>query len=171
MSWLAVLSPGVWIHEGAHALACAVGGVKVHRVVVKSHSGMVVHDHSNVRNSILIGFAPLLLGGLLSWFLFAEAKHVWPTDALLSFFLGWLAFAIGFHALPSHQDLANIPTAIQRRFAELWSGPHNVFMKAGKSVAYTLLWVAGAVLVLVGWLVNQSILFRAALGVGLFWVA
>lgn len=171
MHWIDVLFPGVWVHELSHALACWVGGVPIHQIEVGGHSGKVVHGWSSSRNAWLIGFAPLIIGAIISFFLFAWAKEIITTNFLAGLIGIWLGFSIGFHAIPSHQDMLNIPAAVKRQFHVLWKGERSLLTKLSKTGAYALIWPLSMILVGVAWLLNLSILFRAVLGLGLFILA
>lgn len=166
MNVLSVFFPGVWVHEGAHALACILGKVKVHRVHVRSNSGVVVHDPTNARNAWMIAFAPLAAGTILSFLFFQAANHAKETTILLSIVLFWLAISIGFHAIPSTTDATNIPTAISRRFSETASSTLPAGSKLIKLIGYAVTWPIAILTSALIWLTNQTILFRLA-GVGI----
>ena len=171
MHWIDILFPGVWVHELSHAFACWIGGVPIHQIEVSGHSGKVVHAWSSSRNAWLIGFAPLMIGAIVSFLLFAWAKDVIVFNPGAGVLGIWLGFSIGFHSIPSHQDMLNIPTSIGRQFHLLWSGERSLLMKLGKTVVYGLIWPLSLLMVGLAWILNESILFRAVLGLGLFVVA
>lgn len=171
MHWIDILFPGVWVHELSHALACWIGGVPVHSIEMGGHSGKVVHGWSSSRNAWLIGFAPLIIGAIISFILFAWAKDIISFNFWAGIIGIWLGFAIGFHSIPSHQDILNIPAAVGRQFSLLWESERSVFIKLGKTTAYVVIWPLSMILVGVAWVLNESILFRAILGMGLFWMA
>lgn len=166
MNMLSVFFPGVWVHEGAHALACVLGNVKVHRVHVRSNSGVVVHDPTNARNAWMIAFAPLAAGTILSFLFFQAGNHAQESNALVAAVLFWLAISIGFHAIPSTTDATNIPTAISRRFSETTSGNLPMGSKLLKLAGYVVTWPIAVLTSVLIWLANQTILFRLA-GVGI----
>jgi hypothetical protein len=169
--WIDILFPGVFVHEAAHALACYVCGVKVHRISVHRNSGMVVHDTASVRSTLLISLFPLLVGGAAAFFLLHLAKTEWSRSLFEGIFLAWLGISIGFHCLPSVQDVQNIVSATQRRFQALWAGPRNIVSKLGKSGVYAITWVGGNVLVILALILNATWLFRLLLGLALWWAS
>lgn len=162
MNTLSIFFPGVWVHEFAHALACVIGGVKIHRVNVRSSSGMVVHDSTNARNAWIIALAPLVIGTLLSAICIHAAKNAWEVNPFLAFVLGWLGISIGFHAIPSTTDALNVPQAISRRFFETLKGARSFAWKATKIVGYLATWPLAWLSACVIWLANVTILFRLA---------
>ena len=170
-SWVDLFFPGVIVHEIAHALACFVCGVKVHRISVHRNSGMVVHDKTTARSSLLIGLFPLLVGITLGFFLIQWGKQLLPQQGLLSFILIWIGFSAGFHAIPSVQDVHNIVDSVQRRYAELWQGSHHAVVKLAKSVWYAASWIGAWLLVGLAFIANASVIFRLALGLGVGWFA
>ncbi len=171
MNVLSIFFPGVWVHEFAHALACWMGGVKVHRVNVRSSSGVVVHDPTNARNAWVIALAPLVIGTGVGMLCLLAAKNAWETHAVLAFVLGWLGISIGFHAIPSTTDALNIHQAISRRFWEAIRSSHSFSWKAIKIAGYAFTWpLAWASAGIIG-LVNLSILFRAGWVIGMLVLA
>lgn len=165
MNSLSIFFPGVWVHEFAHALACTIGGVKIHRVNVHSNSGMVVHDTTNARNAWVIALAPLVIGTLLGTLCIHAAKNAWEVNPLMSVLLFWLGISIGFHAIPSTTDALNIPQAISRRFSETLKSSRALTWKATKIIGYVVTWPLAWVSATIIWLANMTILFRLA------WVA
>lgn len=166
MNTLSIFFPGVWVHEGAHALACVLGNVKVHRVNVRSNSGVVVHDPTSARNAWMIAFAPLAAGAVLSFLFFQAGNNARETNVLLSVVLFWLAISIGFHAIPSSTDAANIPAAISRRLNETLAGKRSWGSKLIKVLGYVITWPIALLTSALVWLANQTILFRLV-GVGI----
>lgn len=171
MQWIDILFPGVIVHELAHAFACVLGGVPVHQIEMRGHSGKVVHGWSSSRNAWMIGFAPLVVGVFLSFLFFVWAQEVLSLNPGLGIVLIWLGFSIGFHAIPSHQDILNIPAAVRRQFQLLWESERSLLIKLGKTGVYAIVWPISLLFVGVAWVLNVSILFRALLGLGLFWLA
>jgi hypothetical protein len=148
-----------------------IGGVPIHHVEVKARSGKVVHQASNLRNSVLISLSPLIVGGILSFLLFDYTKNVWETDFVLGGVLAWLGFSIAFHSIPSHPDMVNIAESISRRFNELWSGSTGIGTKILKTGWYALVFPlawAGASIV---WLADLTLLTRIGWAVFVGWVA
>lgn len=162
MNTLSVFFPGVWIHEGAHALACLVGRVKVHRIHVRSSSGVVVHDPTNARNAWIIALAPLGVGTIIAFVAWQAAIHAWETQPLLAAFLGWVGISAGFHAIPSTTDAFNIPRAILSRAKETLAGEHSLLVKVTKTIGYGITLPFSLVTAAAIFLANTSILFRLA---------
>jgi hypothetical protein len=163
--------PGVWVHELSHAVACVLGNVPIHRVEVRPHSGMVVHEQSSVRNSLLIGFAPLIVGSFFSILLFSISKSAWEQSPILSIALFWLGFSIAFHSIPSHQDVANIPMTISLRLGQLWRGSASWPKKLAKSGVYFGLWPVAGIVSGFAFLVNLTLLTRVVWSLALAWAA
>ncbi len=168
-SWIDLFFPGVLVHEAAHAIACFACGIKVHRISVHRSSGMVVHDKTNARASLLIGIFPLLMGGAIAFILLHEAQRIGSAHFPWSIFLLWVGFSIAFHAIPSTQDIQNIVASTERRFGELWKGKRSFSVKITKTLAYGIAWIGSWILLLLAIAANASILVRIALGVGLLW--
>lgn len=167
VSWIDLLFPGVVVHEAAHALACYACGVKVHTISVHRSSGMVVHDKTSARASLLIGLFPLIVGGGTAIALFQYASRAQADSPLLSLVVLWIGFSVAFHAIPSTQDVQNIVASTERRFGELWKGPRNIFTKLLKSGGYAIAWIGSWFLLVIAMLANATILTRIALGIGL----
>ncbi|QQR92856.1 MAG: M50 family metallopeptidase [Candidatus Iainarchaeum archaeon] len=171
ISWLDILFPGVIVHEIAHALACYLCGVKVHTISVHRSSGMVVHDKTSARASLLIGLFPLIIGGAIAYVLLQYAQRIQENAPLLSFLILWIGFSIAFHAIPSTQDVQNIVFSTERRFGELWRSERNVLAKLLKSAWYGVAWLGSWLLLILAILANATILTRIALGVGLLFLS
>lgn len=171
MQWIDILFPGVFVHEAAHALACYVCGVKVHRISVHRASGMVVHDKTNVRSSLLIGLFPLVVGGIISLLVLHAGKQIIESEWALGVGLIWIGISAGFHSIPSVQDVQNIVATTQHQYSELWRSSRNVGVKLTKSAFYALAWVLAWVLVLAVWGLNVTVLFRIGMSLGLWWIA
>jgi hypothetical protein len=162
MNVLTVFFPGVWIHEGAHALACLIGRVKVHRIHVRSSSGVVVHDPTNARNAWMIALAPLIAGTIIAFTAWQAAQNAWETQPIIAFVLGWISISSGFHSIPSTTDAFNIPRAILSRFKETISGNHDFLVKIAKLAGYIITLPISILTAGVIFLANTTILFRLA---------
>lgn len=169
--WIDILFPGVVVHEASHALACYACGVKVHRISVHRNSGMVVHDKTTARASLLIGLFPLLVGAVLAFLLFQWGKQLNAREMWVSLGLIWAGLSVGFHSIPSVQDVHNIVGTVQQRYGELWASSRHAGIKITKSIAYAIAWMGAWLLVGLAIVVNASVIFRLALGLGLWWVA
>lgn len=171
MNALTIFFPGVWIHEGAHALACILGGVKVHQINVHSSSGVVVHDSTNARNAWMIAFAPLVIGTGIGIIAIRASQNAWETQMGLAIILGWIGISSAFHSIPSTTDAFNIPRAIWQRMGETLGSENALTWKLAKMIGYLItLPLAGVAAAIIG-LANLTILFRLAWVGGVFLVA
>jgi hypothetical protein len=148
-----------------------VSGVPVHRIEVHSRSGKVVHRAANLRSSVLISVAPLLIGGILSFFLFSYAKEIVDTNLVWAALATWLGFSIAFHSIPSHPDMVNISEAISRRLGELWASPRGIGTKIVKSVWYVLVWPFAIIGSLAVWAVDLTLFARMGWALLVGWAA
>ena len=165
-----VLFPGVWAHELAHAAACVVSGVSIHEMHLGTTKGHVVHDASNMRGSILISTAPLVVGFILATLLLAYAKTEGGRDPIVCALLFWVGFSIAFHAIPSTRDMMNVFHTIPRRVGETWQHARPVWEKLAKTGVYAVAWPLVGIGVLLVMLVNSTVLFRFAWALGVvFW--
>jgi hypothetical protein len=171
MNALSVFFPGVWVHELAHAAACAIGGVKIHHVRVHTASGVVMHEQTNARNAWVIALSPLVVGTAVSIMCVHAAQNAWDTTPMLSVLLAWLGISIGFHAIPSTTDALNIPHAISRRFGEAITSTNSRGWKLTKILGYVVTWPLAWLSASIIWLSNLTILFRLVWVAGIFLVA
>ncbi|MEK6970346.1 MAG: hypothetical protein AABW68_01470 [archaeon] len=169
--WVDLLFPGIWVHELAHAIGCVLGGVPIHHIEMRSRSGKVVHSASTLRNSTLISLAPLIAGSALSFFLFDQAFLQRNEGLLWAFVMGWLAFSIGFHSIPSLADMSNVADTIPRRIQEWWSSPSGLAAKILMSGWYLLVWPIAWVGAGVSWLMEQTLWSRVGWALFLGWIA
>jgi len=105
--------PGVMVHELAHRLGCAFFGVRVRRAVYFRFGnplGFIEHDVPRTYFAhFWISSAPLFLNTILeigiAYLLIARPYHLVLWQVIV---LGWLAFSLGTHAIPSDGDIKNI---------------------------------------------------------------
>ncbi len=117
-----ITAPGVAMHELGHALFCWLSGVKIHKIKLFQFgqvAGYVRHDDPQYfYQHILVSFGPLIVNTIVAMVLFAGIKM--PYVDYHTAVYGWLAIAIGLHAIPSTGDAEALWRATGRRF---WHNP------------------------------------------------
>lgn len=115
-------APGVMVHELAHAFFCVFVRVKIFKICLfrfGNPAGYVNHAQpTKFWQSFLISFGPLIVNSLLTVFLFSLIQSpyfAWPVIVY-----GWLAIAVGLHAIPSTGDAKSLFQAANHR---LWHNP------------------------------------------------
>ncbi|ACD96051.1 DUF3267 domain-containing protein [Trichlorobacter lovleyi] len=123
--------PGVPVHEYAHALACRLSGVRVHKVCylrLGNPRGYVLHEQPDTAwQHIIVSVAPfvvcslaaILLGigvGLLLQAELMTKQH----EEIAGPFLCWLAWAVGACAFPSGGDADSLWQATKSREISLF---------------------------------------------------
>lgn len=120
--FILITSPGVIMHELAHAFFCLFTGTKVFKIKLfqfGNPAGYVNHAQPNkFWKACLISFGPLIVNSLISLFLFALVKPIIFNWWILVYF--WLALSIGLHAIPSSEDAKSLLKVANRRF---WRNP------------------------------------------------
>ena len=107
--------PGVPVHEYAHALACRLSGVPVHKVCylrIGNPRGYVVHEQPDTAwQHVFIAVAPFIVCSLVAILIGCAAGLLLETELLskqhqeiIGPFMLWLAWAIGVCAFPSGGD-------------------------------------------------------------------
>jgi len=114
-------SPGVIVHELAHALFCLLGGVKIYKINLfrfQKVAGYVVHEEpKGFVSSLLISFGPLIVNSYLAMFFFAQIR---PSYNLWNLLFTYLGVAIALQAIPSTGDAQALFTMANRNF---WKNP------------------------------------------------
>lgn len=114
--------PGIVVHELAHAFFCVFARVKILKICLfrfGNPAGYVNHvQPTKFWQSFLISFGPLIVNSLLTLFLFSLVRSPYFTWSVLVY--GWLATAIGLHAIPSTGDAKSLFQAANHRF---WRNP------------------------------------------------
>lgn len=114
--------PGVIAHEYAHKKACEMLGVRVYDVeyISGSGGGYVKHESTrNFRQTLGISAAPFVLNSLAAFILYSVAIMILSGQFVINevdygnqegimLLVAWLALSIGWHAIPSNQDIKNI---------------------------------------------------------------
>jgi hypothetical protein len=104
---VALLAPGVALHEFSHHIFCLLTGVKVHRVVYfrfGSPAGFVVHEEPELYRQIFaIVAGPVFLNSAVAVVLLNLALRQ-ATRALMV----WLGVSAALQALPSRADATNL---------------------------------------------------------------
>lgn len=123
--------PGVPVHEYAHALACRLSGVRVHKVCylrIGNPRGYVLHEQPDTAwQHIIISVAPFvvcslaaMLFGIGVGLLLQAGLIAKPYEALGGPFLLWLAWAVGACAFPSGGDADSLWQATKSREISLF---------------------------------------------------
>jgi hypothetical protein len=114
---IALLAPGIMLHEFAHHILCLVTGVRVQKVVyfrLGSPAGYVIHDEPMLyRQLFAIVAGPFFLNSAVSVVLINLSLRQWAqaTDLpgfLLAAALTWLGISGGLQAVPSRADARNL---------------------------------------------------------------
>lgn len=114
---VALLAPGVVLHEFSHHILCLLSGVKVHKVVyfrMGNPAGYVVHEEPSLYRQIFaIVAGPFFLNSAASVVLLNLALRQWSrAEDLLGFGLAvlmtWLGVSVGLQAIPSRTDATNL---------------------------------------------------------------
>lgn len=116
--------PGVILHEIAHRLFCDINDVDVYEIkyfnFLSRKAGHVVHAGTpNFGHALLISIAPLIVNTLVCMLLTFPygIKVLLGTDFVqtpsiinhyLQLFILWIGYSVGFNAIPSNQDMANL---------------------------------------------------------------
>jgi hypothetical protein len=114
---VALLAPGVALHEFSHHIFCLLTGVKVHRVVYfrfGSPAGFVVHEEPELYRQIFaIVAGPVFLNSAVAVVLLnlALRQATRASDAqgfALVALMVWLGVSAALQALPSRADATNL---------------------------------------------------------------
>jgi len=114
---IALLAPGIMLHELAHHLLCLLFGVRVQKVVyfrIGTPAGYVVHEEPELYRQIFaIVAGPFFLNSAASVVLLNLALRQWAraTDAAgfaLAAAMTWLGVSAGLQAIPSRADASNL---------------------------------------------------------------
>jgi hypothetical protein len=116
-----ITSPGVMVHELAHAFFCVLSGTKIFKISLfrfNETAGYVVHaEPRGFFPAFLITFGPLIVNSYLAMYLFTllDWASIWWSLLFL-----WLAIAIGLHAIPSRGDAKSLFQSANRK---IWRNP------------------------------------------------
>jgi hypothetical protein len=114
---VALLAPGVVLHELSHHILCLLSGVRVHKVVyfrLGNPAGFVVHEEPGLYRQIFaIVAGPFFLNSAASVVSLNLALRAWAAaDDLPGFafaaLLTWLGISVGLQAIPSRTDAGNL---------------------------------------------------------------
>lgn len=139
---VALLAPGVALHELAHHILCVLSGVRVHQVVyfrLGSPAGYVVHEEPIFYRQIFaIVAGPFFLNSAASVVLLNLALRAWAQaeDTLgfgLAAVLTWLGISVGLQAIPSRADARNLYNSSNRHLFQL-----NPFALVGYPVSLAI---------------------------------
>lgn len=114
-------SPGIIVHELAHAFFCVLFGVKIHRINLLRYdevAGFVIHDEPRrFLPSFFISFGPLIINSALALWLFTKVSLIWDFQIILCF---WLGCALALQAIPSNGDAKSLFNNANHNF---WHNP------------------------------------------------
>ena len=126
--------PGVILHEVAHKFFCDITNVDVYEIYYfkpfASTAGHVIHAPTkNIYKMFLIAIAPLIINSVVCMLLTFPhgATHFLGTDNIeydldllfwIYLIIGWMGYSIGFHAIPSNQDMSNLVEMAESRIAK-----------------------------------------------------
>lgn len=114
---VALLAPGVILHELSHHVLCLLSGVRVHKVVyfrMGNPAGFVVHEEPELYRQIFaIVAGPFFLNSMASVVLLNLALRQWASAGELPSFaaaalMTWLGISVGLQAIPSRADAGNL---------------------------------------------------------------
>ncbi|CDK30425.1 metalloprotease family protein [Candidatus Babela massiliensis] len=128
--------PGVIVHEFAHKLFCDIFNVPVYYVnyfiPLSDQAGRVIHKNTdNFWTLFFISVAPLIVNSLLCMLFtfpfastyFLGTDTVWYSNStILNILITWLGYSIGFHAIPSNQDVKNLDKYAKNEFRQILIG-------------------------------------------------
>lgn len=117
--------PGVVMHEITHRFMCDVLGISVYDInyfsINNSRAGYVYHHKTDtVIQSLLIGFAPLLINSFFCMlFTLPYSSSLSVTGDGISYYgsmlLWWVGMSMGINAFPSNQDVDNVLTTVEEQ--------------------------------------------------------
>ncbi len=114
---IALLAPGIMLHELAHHFLCLLFGVRVQKVVyfrIGSPAGYVVHEEPELYRQIFaIVAGPFFLNSAASVVLLNLALRQWARATDVAGFamaatMTWLGISAGLQAIPSRADANNL---------------------------------------------------------------
>ncbi len=114
---VALLAPGVALHEFAHFVLCVLSGVRVRKVVffrVGAPAGFVVHEEPALyRQAFAIVAGPFFLNSAVSVILLNLALRQWarsfdPMGLGIAALMAWVGVSAGLQAFPSRADATNL---------------------------------------------------------------
>ncbi|MGE0918334.1 DUF3267 domain-containing protein [Trichlorobacter lovleyi] len=123
--------PGVPVHEYAHALACRLSGVRVHKVCylrLGNPRGYVLHEQPDTAwQHIIVSVAPFVVCSLVAMLLgigvgllLQAGLMTKQHEEIAGPFLCWLAWAVGACAFPSGGDADSLWQATKSREISLF---------------------------------------------------
>lgn len=114
---VALVAPGVMLHEFAHYLLCLLTGVRVRKVVffrMGNPAGFVVHDEPDLyRQLFAVVAGPFFVNStaavvLLNLALRQSACGSGFRDLVVVLGLAWLGVSVSLQAIPSRADAGNL---------------------------------------------------------------
>ena len=115
--------PGVVLHEVSHVIACAVTGVKVHKVKwFGVTEAFVQHDKPRALSGLVISLAPLIINNVLGFFLLRHANESVSADPFAAILFAWAGVSLVIFSFPSKPDAENTFNAFVESFGKKLSG-------------------------------------------------
>ena len=114
---IALLAPGIVLHELSHHLLCLLTGVRVHTAVyfrVGNPAGFVVHEEPELYRQIFaIVAGPFFINSAVSVVLLNLSLRQWaevgePSGVGAALAMAWLGVSAGLQAIPSRTDARNL---------------------------------------------------------------
>ncbi|HEX2922584.1 MAG TPA: DUF3267 domain-containing protein, partial [Chloroflexota bacterium] len=114
---IALLAPGVALHEFSHHILCLLSGVRVHKAVyfrLGNPAGYIVHEEPELYRQIFaIVAGPFFLNSAVAVVLMNLALRQWAAAAdapgfILAAVMTWLGISAGPQAIPSRADAGNL---------------------------------------------------------------
>lgn len=137
--------PGIVLHEIAHRFFCDVFDIDVYHIryfiAFDQKAGHVVHAPTdNLWHRFFIGVGPLFINSLMCMLLTFPAGCIYYLDvefvennsallAALYAILSWSGYSIGFHAIPSNQDIRGLGSLTKPNFSALFIHSFVEFVK------------------------------------------
>ncbi|HEV2601461.1 MAG TPA: hypothetical protein VGT41_04120 [Candidatus Babeliales bacterium] len=127
--------PGVILHEISHRFFCDIANVKVYDInyfePLSTKAGHVIHEPTNNFFSVFfISMGPLIINSLVCMILTIPAGSLYYLETEFMgyspwfmtpayYVLKWIGYSIGFHAMPSNQDMSNLEKIAQSNSAKV----------------------------------------------------
>ena len=124
--WLIALItfPGVIVHEIAHRFFCDITKTPVYAICyfkLDNPTGFVIHAPvKEIKKSLLISMGPLIINTIICIIISFTAAfpiHILKSEKniYLFYFLWWVGFSIGAHAIPSDSDIKSFVAVLMKK--------------------------------------------------------
>lgn len=127
--------PGVIFHEVAHRFFCDIYDVQVYNVnyfrILSKRAGHVIYKPTqNFKHKFFIATGPLIINSLVCMLLtFPSASKAYlgtsfidyssPLLVLAHIIMTWIGYSVGFHSIPSNQDMKDLMPLVQSKIAKI----------------------------------------------------